>query len=191
MEFENVFSCWSWKNDARVLENHGKIMEFDSGKALGTLYKPVLLFAYVQNENCVINKKSNYIQNHSSNQHCSLSYQSTTHFQMTHVTRKQTSSWFKTWAIFGSSDLNTGSEIFRGSAEFRGFSRNLGHPWDQCKSAEKSDCNWHSMHIFWCPHWVPNCNSQAKCIYAWADNKTIYIREVPEWVYAFWVCKPV
>ena len=28
----------SWKNDARVMENHGKIMEFDFGKALGTLY---------------------------------------------------------------------------------------------------------------------------------------------------------
>ncbi len=29
----------SWNNDARVLRNHGKIMEFDSGKALGTLPK--------------------------------------------------------------------------------------------------------------------------------------------------------
>ncbi len=29
--------CRSWKNNARVMENHGKIMEFDSGKALGTL----------------------------------------------------------------------------------------------------------------------------------------------------------
>ncbi len=50
-----------------------------------------------------------------------------------------------------------------------------------------------------------NCNSQAKCIYAWADNKRIWqneymheqiwcthwVEEVPEWVYAFWVCKPV
>ncbi len=36
-----------------------------------------------------------------------------------------------------------------------------------------------------------NCNPQAKCIYAWADNNGIYIGEVPEWVYAFWVCKPV
>ncbi len=27
----------SWKNYARVMENHGKMMEFDSGKALGTL----------------------------------------------------------------------------------------------------------------------------------------------------------
>ena len=36
-------NCWiivgSWKNDARVMENQGKIMEFDSGKALGTLYE--------------------------------------------------------------------------------------------------------------------------------------------------------
>ncbi len=31
----------SWKNDARVMENHGKIMEFDSAKALGTLNKRV------------------------------------------------------------------------------------------------------------------------------------------------------
>ncbi len=31
----------------------------------------------------------------------------------------------------------TGSEILRGSAEFRGFSRIFGHPWDQCKSEEK------------------------------------------------------
>ncbi len=28
-------------------------------------------------------------------------------------------------------------------------------------------------------------------VYVWADNKTIYIKEVPEWVYALWVCKPV
>ncbi len=27
----------SWKNDERVMESHGKIMEFDSGKALGAL----------------------------------------------------------------------------------------------------------------------------------------------------------
>ncbi len=26
----------SWKNDERVMENHGNIMEFDSGKSLGT-----------------------------------------------------------------------------------------------------------------------------------------------------------
>ncbi len=32
-----VVACQSWKNHARVMENHGKIMEFDSGKALGTL----------------------------------------------------------------------------------------------------------------------------------------------------------
>ncbi len=31
----------------------------------------------------------------------------------------------------------TGSEIFRGSAEFRGFSRKFGHSWDQWKSGEK------------------------------------------------------
>ncbi len=41
-----VVACRSWKNDARIMENHGKIMEFDSGKALGTLsvvnsYRPV------------------------------------------------------------------------------------------------------------------------------------------------------
>ena len=35
-----VVACQSWKNDARVMENHGKIMEFDSGKALGTLNYP-------------------------------------------------------------------------------------------------------------------------------------------------------
>ena len=34
--------------------------------------------------------------------------------------------------------LHTGSEIFRGSAEFRGFSRNYGHSWVQCRSGEKS-----------------------------------------------------
>ncbi len=39
----NVFARRSWKNDARVMENHGEIMEFDSGKALGTLkYGPHL-----------------------------------------------------------------------------------------------------------------------------------------------------
>ena len=42
-----------------------------------------------------------------------------------------------------------------------------------------------------CTHWVPNCNSQAKCIYAWADNKRNRGEEVPEWVYAFWVYKSV
>ncbi len=44
---------------------------------------------------------------------------------------------------------------------------------------------------FWCTHWVPNWIFQAKCIYAWASNKRICIGEVPKWVYAFWVCKPV
>ncbi len=34
-----VVACRSWKNDASFMENHGKIMEFDSGKALGTLFK--------------------------------------------------------------------------------------------------------------------------------------------------------
>ncbi len=38
---KSIFQTWKnngiWKNDARVMENHGKIMEFDSGKALGTL----------------------------------------------------------------------------------------------------------------------------------------------------------
>ena len=33
-----VAVCRSWKNDERVMGNHGKIMEFDSGKALGTLF---------------------------------------------------------------------------------------------------------------------------------------------------------
>ncbi len=33
-----VVARQSWKNDARVIENHGKIMEFDSRKALGTLF---------------------------------------------------------------------------------------------------------------------------------------------------------
>ena len=32
-----VVARQSWKNDAKVMENHGKIMEFYSGKALGTL----------------------------------------------------------------------------------------------------------------------------------------------------------
>ena len=32
--------------------------------------------------------------------------------------------------------IETGSEIFRGSAEFRGFPGIFGHPWDQCKSGE-------------------------------------------------------
>ncbi len=50
-----------------------------------------------------------------------------------------------------------------------------------------------------------NCNSQAKCIYTWADNKRIWqneymheqiwcthwVEDVPEWLYNFWVCKPV
>ena len=27
----------SWKNHNRIMENHGEIMEFDSGKLLGTL----------------------------------------------------------------------------------------------------------------------------------------------------------
>ncbi len=46
---------------------------------------------------------------------------------------------------------------------------------------------------FWCTNSVPNCNSQAKCIYVWADNKRIYIEEVPGWVHTFWVpvCKHV
>ncbi len=57
----------------------------------------------------------------------------------------------------------------------------------------------------WYTHWVSNCNSQAKCIYAWANNKRIWHneymhhqiwythwgQEVPQWVYAFWKCKPV
>ena len=33
----------------------------------------------------------------------------------------------------------TGSEIIRGSAEFRVFLRIFGPPWDQCKSGEKSE----------------------------------------------------
>ncbi len=32
-----ISHCRSWKNDERVMENHGKIMEFDFGKSLGTL----------------------------------------------------------------------------------------------------------------------------------------------------------
>ncbi len=43
----------------------------------------------------------------------------------------------------------------------------------------------------WRTHWLSNCNSQAKCIHAWADNIRIWEEEVPVWVYAFWVCKPV
>ncbi len=38
LKLVSVVACRSWKNDARVMENHGKIMEFDSGKALGTLF---------------------------------------------------------------------------------------------------------------------------------------------------------
>ncbi len=38
--------------------------------------------------------------------------------------------------------LYSGSEIVRGSAEFRGFSRFFGHPWDQCKSGENSERLW-------------------------------------------------
>ena len=38
-------------------------------------------------------------------------------------------------------------------------------------------------------HCLSNCNAQAKYIYA--DNKIIRGEEVPAWVYAFWVCKPV
>ncbi len=34
-----ISHCRSWKNDARVMENHGKFMEFDSAKVLGTLSK--------------------------------------------------------------------------------------------------------------------------------------------------------
>ncbi len=48
-------SHWrSWKNDARVMENHGKIMEFDSGKALGTL-----LFG-----TCILEKRKYFYKNH-------------------------------------------------------------------------------------------------------------------------------
>ncbi len=43
----------------------------------------------------------------------------------------------------------------------------------------------------WCTHWLSNCNSEAKCIYAWADNIGIWGEEVPVWVSTFWVCKPV
>ena len=38
---------------------------------------------------------------------------------------------------------------------------------------------------------MSNCNSQAECIHAWADNNRIYIEEVPKLVYTFWICKPV
>ncbi len=38
-----------------------------------------------------------------------------------------------------------------------------------------------------CTHWVLNCNSQAKCIY----NQRKRGVEVPEWLYALQVCKPV
>ncbi len=47
------------------------------------------------------------------------------------------------------------------------------------------------MRTPWCTHWLSNCNSQARCIYACADNIRIWGEEVPVWVYAFWVCKPV
>ena len=33
----SVVARRSWKNDVKVMENHGKITEFDSGKVLGTL----------------------------------------------------------------------------------------------------------------------------------------------------------
>ena len=38
---------------------------------------------------------------------------------------------------------------------------------------------------------MSNCNSQAKCIHALADNNRICIEEVPRPLYAFWICKPV
>ena len=41
----NVFARRSWRNDERVMENHGKIMEYDSGKALGTLYYNCNIFS--------------------------------------------------------------------------------------------------------------------------------------------------
>ena len=34
---DKISHCRSWKNDAKVMENHGKIMEFDPVKSLGTL----------------------------------------------------------------------------------------------------------------------------------------------------------
>ncbi len=37
LKLVNIVAHQSWKNDARVMENHRKIMEFDYGKALGTL----------------------------------------------------------------------------------------------------------------------------------------------------------
>ena len=39
LELVIVVGHRSWKNDERVMENHGKIMEFDAGKLLGTLLK--------------------------------------------------------------------------------------------------------------------------------------------------------
>ncbi len=36
-------------------------------------------------------------------------------------------------------ESSTGSEIFRGSVEFRGFFRIFGYLWDQCKSEEKPE----------------------------------------------------
>ncbi len=53
---------------------------------------------------------------------------------------------------------------------------------------------WSLMHICnytWCTHWLSNCNFQVKCIYAWADNIRNWGDEVPVWVYALRVCKPV
>ncbi len=49
----------------------------------------------------------------------------------------------------------------------------------------------HQMYKFIMWSLVSNCNSQAKCIHAWADNNRIGIEEVPKLVYAFWICKPV
>ena len=42
-----------------------------------------------------------------------------------------------------------------------------------------------------CTHSVSNCNSQAKCTHASADNNRICKEEVPKLVYAYWICKPV
>ena len=70
-----------------------------------------------------------------------------------------------------------------------------------CASLLQLDLNAYT----WCTHWVSNCNAHAKCIYVWANNKRIWPneymhhqiwytdwgKEVPEWVCAFWKCKPV
>ncbi len=44
-----------------------------------------------------------------------------------------------------------------------------------------------------CTHWAVECQIAIlrQNVYTWADNKRNRGEEIPEWVYVFWVCKPV